>query len=77
MVLNSPLARIITTVVFLAVTSVAYGKSEGNAMGPLKVCPDNPRYFMKPDGKAIVLAGSHTWSVLQNKIGRASCRERV
>lgn len=33
--------------------------------GPLRVHPDNPRYFTDNSGKAIYLTGSHTWSNLQ------------
>ncbi len=29
--------------------------------GPLRVCPDNPRYFADADGKAVLLVGSHVW----------------
>ena len=29
--------------------------------GPLRICPDNPRYFADADGKAILLVGSHVW----------------
>lgn len=29
--------------------------------GPLRVHPENPRYFTDDSGKAILLAGSHTW----------------
>jgi len=31
------------------------------ATGPLRVHPDNPRYFTDGSGKAIYLTGSHTW----------------
>jgi hypothetical protein len=31
------------------------------AAGPLRVHPDNPRYFADDGGRAILLAGSHTW----------------
>ena len=34
--------------------------------GPLRIDPDNPRYFTDGDGKAILLAGSHTWASLQD-----------
>ncbi len=33
--------------------------------GPLRVHPGNPRYFADTSGKAILLAGSHTWATLQ------------
>jgi hypothetical protein len=36
------------------------------ATGPLRVSPDNPRYFADPSGKAVYLTGSHTWSNLQD-----------
>lgn len=36
------------------------------ATGPLKVNPDNPRYFLDGSGKTIYLTGSHTWSNLQD-----------
>lgn len=36
--------------------------SEVEAAGPLRVHPDNPRYFTDGSGKAIYLTGSHTWS---------------
>lgn len=36
--------------------------------GVLKVCPDNPRYFMDGSGKAVYLTGSHTWSTFQDRM---------
>ena len=36
----------------------------GSSTGPLKVLANNPRYFTNGNGKAILLAGSHTWSDL-------------
>ena len=35
------------------------------ATGPLRVHPINPRYFTDGSGKAILLAGSHTWRNFQ------------
>jgi len=35
--------------------------------GPLRVHPQNPRYFTDGSGKAIYLTGSHTWSNLQDQ----------
>jgi len=32
--------------------------------GPLKISPENPRYFTDGSGRAIYLTGSHTWSNL-------------
>ena len=34
------------------------------AAGPLKVHPQNPRYFCDPSGRAVLLVGSHTWPSL-------------
>jgi hypothetical protein len=34
--------------------------------GPLRVHPGNPRYFTDGSGKAVYLAGSHTWNNLQS-----------
>ncbi|MGQ9592490.1 MAG: DUF6298 domain-containing protein [Planctomycetota bacterium] len=34
------------------------------AAGPLRVHPENPRYFTDGTGRAVYLAGSHTWSNL-------------
>ena len=28
---------------------------------PLRICPENPRYFSGADGHAIFLTGSHVW----------------
>jgi hypothetical protein len=36
------------------------------ATGPLRVDPANPRYFTDGSGKAILLAGSHTWFTMQD-----------
>jgi hypothetical protein len=35
------------------------------AMGPLRPAPGG-RYFMRPDGRALLLAGSHVWTNLQD-----------
>lgn len=36
----------------------------GQATGPLRVHPKNPRYFTDGSGRAVYLVGSHTWSSL-------------
>jgi hypothetical protein len=38
----------------------------GPAKGPLRVLKSNPRYFSDGSGKAIYLAGSHSWWNLQD-----------
>ena len=40
--------------------------ARGHTRGPLRVSPENPRYFADATGKIVVLAGSHTWTVLQD-----------
>jgi len=37
------------------------------ASGPLRIHPDNPRYFTDGSGKAIYLTGSHTWAALHER----------
>jgi hypothetical protein len=39
------------------------------ATGPLRVNPANPRYFTDGSGRAILLTGSHTWSVFHDNGG--------
>ncbi len=48
---------------FAAIVPFAYaqGDSAAQATGPLRAHPENPRYFTDGSGKAIYLAGSHTW----------------
>jgi hypothetical protein len=36
----------------------------GPASGPLRVHPDNPRYFADASGEAVLLTGSHTWNTI-------------
>jgi hypothetical protein len=38
--------------------------------GPLKVHPDNPRYFTDNSGRAIYLTGSHTWQNLMDFLAK-------
>jgi hypothetical protein len=37
---------------------------EAPARGPLRVHPDNPRYFTDGSGRAVYLTGAHTWNNL-------------
>jgi hypothetical protein len=48
---------LITLIGGLLAVSLAFAQSNG----PLRVHPENPRYFTDNSGKAILLAGSHTW----------------
>ncbi|MGQ9505338.1 MAG: DUF6298 domain-containing protein [Thermogutta sp.] len=36
--------------------------------GPLRVHPDNPRYFADSSGRAVLLVGSHTWNNLVDMV---------
>src|SRR5208282_6423959 len=56
--------------------ALAYGQDAGKplapvrartATGPLRKNPANGRYFTDGSGKAIYLAGSHTWSNLMDR----------
>ncbi len=47
-----------------ATVEINVSNGSGNSTGPLKVLAKNPRYFTNGNGKAILLAGSHTWSDL-------------
>ena len=60
----------------LALCTTAYGQDPGKplaplraqtATGPLRVNPANRRYFTDGSGKAIYLAGSHTWANLPDR----------
>lgn len=51
---------IITWLIVLAWTIAA------SAAGPLRVHPDNPRYFTDDTGRAIYLTGAHTWRTVQD-----------
>lgn len=39
-------------------------RNRPSAAGPLRVHPDNPRYFADGSGKAVYLTGAHTWNNL-------------
>lgn len=42
------------------------GVSAQAAAGPLRVHPTNPRYFTDGSGRAVLVAGAHTWYTLQD-----------
>lgn len=47
--------------VCLFLVSLATATCLAQSSGPLRVHPENPRYFTDNSGRAILLAGSHTW----------------
>ncbi|MHC4088222.1 MAG: DUF6298 domain-containing protein [Planctomycetota bacterium] len=55
---------IISCILFLWLLSNLCPSARGNFQGPLRVHPDNPRYFTDGSGQAIYLTGSHTWANL-------------
>ncbi|MHC4401986.1 MAG: DUF6298 domain-containing protein [Planctomycetota bacterium] len=60
MKIPSPAITFCTACVLLSITSTT------DAGGPLRVHPDNPRYFTDDTGRAVYLTGSHTWLNLQD-----------
>lgn len=58
----NPMYRLI----FAALLVALPGAAQSPAPGPLRVLPSNPRWFADPSGRAVVLAGSHTWWSLQD-----------
>ncbi|MBN2594102.1 MAG: hypothetical protein JXA81_11385 [Sedimentisphaerales bacterium] len=58
--MTSQRKQFISGVLFIA-TVLCISSYAEPTNGPLRVCPDNPRYFADTDGKAILLVGSHVW----------------
>jgi hypothetical protein len=52
------------TTLLLVCFTVCPVASLGQTNGPLRVHPENPRYFADVSGQAILLTGSHTWNNL-------------
>ena len=50
----------------LLLCGMAAAAERAPATGPLKAAAGNPRWFVDPSGKAVLLAGSHTWQNLQD-----------
>jgi hypothetical protein len=59
---RTPLA-LLAALVALAVAAPA----DAARMGPLTVSRDNPRYFARPDGRPVLLTGSHVWDNLVDR----------
>lgn len=51
---------------FKPATQLLVTPTVGKASGPLRRHPSNPRYFTDGSGRAILLAGSHTWFAMQS-----------
>lgn len=50
----------------LALAASSLSAQPRPAAGPLRVLPQNPRWFATPDGRAVLLTGSHVWWNLQD-----------
>jgi hypothetical protein len=50
----------------LALAASAAFAQRSPATGPLRLNPANPHWFLDASGKAVLLAGSHTWQNLQD-----------
>ena len=57
---------LVATVPAPAAPAAFYRLSTAPPLGPLRVHPDNRRYFTDGRGKAIYLSGAHTWNNLQD-----------
>jgi hypothetical protein len=55
---------LLSCILFLCLLGNICSSARGNFQGPLRVHPDNPRYFTDGSGQVIYLTGSHTWSNL-------------
>ena len=51
----------------VACVLLCFGANGQPAGGPLRIHPDNPRYFADDTGRAVWLTGSHTWANFQER----------
>lgn len=58
-------SRVVLPLLLLSTLPAVAG--EPSPIGPLRVNPDNPRWFVRPDGQAVWLTGSHTWANFQER----------
>jgi len=58
------LAGIVAQILFVACFKADAADKGGRFDGPLRVHPENPRYFTDDTGRAILMTGSHTWNNL-------------
>ena len=65
--MNATLLVLFTSAAFLNAAEVNQTLADGRRInGPLRVHPQNPRYFTDDAGRAVFLTGSHTWNSLQD-----------
>jgi hypothetical protein len=58
-------SALVATSTILGLSCVLAGASE--TAGPLRIHPDNPRYFADGAGRTVWLTGSHTWANFQER----------
>jgi hypothetical protein len=56
--------QMLSCIFFLCLLGNICSSARSDFQGPLRVHPDNPRYFTDGSGRVIYLTGSHTWSNL-------------
>ena len=54
-------------VLLLPLLASAADTGPSTALGPLRMHPENPCWFARPDGQAVWLTGSHTWANFQER----------
>jgi hypothetical protein len=59
--------KTVAPALMLCLTFLPVSAGADQAMGPLRIHPDNPRYFTDGTGNAVWLAGSHTWANFQER----------
>jgi len=64
-----PLRLCPVVLLFLQLSTVSATADDASAAGPLRVHPDNSRYFTDGSGRAVYLTGSHTWANVQDVAG--------
>jgi hypothetical protein len=63
--LRSAFREVVLTWMAIALfAALGSGPAAAGVVGPLSVSTENPRYFAKPDGSVVYLAGAHTWNNL-------------
>ena len=58
--------RFVVAVAVLSFCTAGFAAENKPASGPLRVLKGNPRWFTDGKGRAVYLAGSHTWQSLQD-----------
>ncbi|MBL8229461.1 MAG: cellulase family glycosylhydrolase [Bryobacterales bacterium] len=58
--------KILQRLGFATLVASMLAAAQSPALGPLRVSASHPQWFADPSGRAVVLAGSHTWWSLQD-----------